>query len=150
MLFVQSRSRTRAPKGAGVACERVRGTKQRAGEGAAVEILRAKARGQNFGHRKRGCKATSSPSFSANNKSRFAFCQKHVQQKMAVFKDGHYNLIDIDALFEKADIYKTHKQRYQGVTRNGNVYHRLYRLNVRNITGYKKIHKIFIKGCDAK
>ena len=61
-------------EGAGIACERVRWTKQRAGDGAAVEKVEEKRKPDDFfGHRKRGCKATSSPSFSARKKHTFVY-----------------------------------------------------------------------------
>ena len=72
VLFVLARV-VLASRGArsvpGNACERRRWRIQRAGVGAAVEIRRAIARKANFGHRKRGCEATSSPSAPAKPSS---------------------------------------------------------------------------------
>ena len=54
----------------GNACERRRGREQRAGVGAAVEKIEEKRQPEDFfGHRKRGCKATSSPSAPASEKA---------------------------------------------------------------------------------
>ena len=64
--FSQQPLQNRVP---GNACSRRRWRIQRAGVGAAVETARVKASIGRFGHRKRGCKATSSPSAPATGKA---------------------------------------------------------------------------------
>ena len=54
----------------GNACERSRCEEERAGVGAAVEKIEEKRQPEDFfGHRKRGCEATSSPSAPAKKKA---------------------------------------------------------------------------------